>query len=109
MPRVLACFRVTPVLLLGPRTFVVHLHWPNDLSTVELNTIDAYKMQSESGMRLIGLYDMENRTQCNYNVKWNSLRESLVSPARRATPARVSHVATLVVGTIGGLWQAFES
>ena len=35
--------------------------------------------------------------------------ESLVSPARRATPACVSHVATLVVGTIGALRQAFES
>ena len=82
MPRALACFRVTPVLLLGPRTFVVHLHWPNALSTVELNTIDAYKMQSEPGMRLNELYDMENRIQCNFNVKWNSLTKRVVSFSR---------------------------
>ena len=44
--------------------------------------IDAYKMQSEPGMRLNELYDMENRIQCNYNVKWNSLTKRVVSFSR---------------------------
>ena len=84
MPRALACFGVTLelALFLGPRTFVVHLHGSNPLSTVELNTIDACKMQFESGMKFNELHDMENLLQCNYNVKWNSLAKRYVSFSR---------------------------
>ena len=85
-------FQGSPVLLLGPRTFVVHLDWPNALSTVVLNTIDACKMQYESGMRFKELYDMENLIQCNYNVKWNSLTKRVVSFSRAPGNA-CSHVA----------------
>ena len=119
MPRALACFGLTLVLLPGPQTFVVHLYGSNPLSTVELNTIDACKMQSESGIRLNELYDMENLLQCNYNVKWNSLTKRVVSFCRAPGNAcsRARHhrrragqrVATLVVGTIGALRQAIDS